>query len=210
MFPSHDRAVRGASAAADFAVNKTITLPRVLGRALGIAGSPTLTSTFTTDFMSNNELLTLSATGFITTGTKVQFTTTGTLPTGLSLATDYYVEVQSSTTLVVATSTANIIAGTYVTLSSDGTGTHTLNIQYTPRALGEYLGEEEHLLAVSEMPAHNHDIEPYDDMGGAQGMTVRNDGTNTGNYPTVIQDTGGSSAHNNMQPTSFMNVMIKL
>ena len=47
---------RGASAAADFAVNKTITLPRVLGRALGIAGSPTLTSTFTTDFMSNNEL----------------------------------------------------------------------------------------------------------------------------------------------------------
>ncbi len=58
--------------------------------------------------------------------TKVRFTTTGTLPTGLSLNTDYWLRRVSATTANVATSFANAIAGTYVAYTDAGTGTHTL------------------------------------------------------------------------------------
>jgi len=58
--------------------------------------------------------------------TKVRFTTTGTLPTGLSLATDYWLKRQGATTAKVATSFANAIAGTFIAYTDAGTGTHTL------------------------------------------------------------------------------------
>lgn len=58
--------------------------------------------------------------------TRVQFTTTDTLPTGLSAATDYWVVYVSSTTFRVATSYANAIAGTVVAWTDAGTGTHTV------------------------------------------------------------------------------------
>lgn len=57
---------------------------------------------------------------------KVRFTTTTTLPTGLSLATDYWLVRVSATTARVATSFANAIAGTVIAFTDAGTGTHTL------------------------------------------------------------------------------------
>jgi len=68
--------------------------------------------------------------------TKVRFTTTGTLPGGLSLATDYWLIRQSSTTAKVASSFANAIAGTFIDITDDGTGTHTLTIQMPRYAFG--------------------------------------------------------------------------
>ncbi len=69
-----------------------------------------------------------------------QFTTSGTLPAGLSLATDYFIDVvreRSSTTaairLRVATSLANLRAGTFVDITGAGTGTHTLSKTKEPR-----------------------------------------------------------------------------
>jgi hypothetical protein len=59
--------------------------------------------------------------------TRVQLTTTTTLPAGLSLATDYYVIKVSDTTCKFATSYANAVAGTAVDITSAGTGTHTIN-----------------------------------------------------------------------------------
>lgn len=59
------------------------------------------------------------------TGLKGQLTTTGTLPAGLSLATDYYIIVVNSTTVKFATSLANALAGTAVDITDAGTGTHT-------------------------------------------------------------------------------------
>lgn len=58
--------------------------------------------------------------------TKVRFTTTTTLPTGLSLATDYWLVRASSTTARVATSFANARAGTVIAFTDAGTGTHTM------------------------------------------------------------------------------------
>jgi hypothetical protein len=61
--------------------------------------------------------------------TKVRFTTTTTLPTGLSLNTDYWLVRVSATTARVATSLANAIAGTVIAFTDAGTGTHTLTMR---------------------------------------------------------------------------------
>lgn len=59
--------------------------------------------------------------------TRVQLTTTTTLPGGLSLATDYYVIKVTDLTCKFATSYANAVAGTAVNITDAGTGTHTIN-----------------------------------------------------------------------------------
>ena len=110
---------RGANAAADFAANKTIALPKALGRALAIYGS--------------------------------------------------------------------------------GSG-------LTARALAEYLGTETHQLTASEMPSHTHA-----QTVGAGVYIAGAGGTNVANATATVTGSAGSNgAHNNMQPSLFLNVMIKL
>lgn len=58
-------------------------------------------------------------------GLKVQFTTSTTLPTGISAATDYFVVPVTSSTYRVATSLANALAGTVVAYTNTGTGDQT-------------------------------------------------------------------------------------
>ena len=60
---------------------------------------------------------------------KVRFTTTTTLPTGLVAGTDYWLVRVSATTARVATSFANAIAGTVIAFTDAGTGTHTLTMR---------------------------------------------------------------------------------
>ena len=62
----------------------------------------------------------------VLTGTRVRLTSSGTLPAGLSLATDYYVIRMSDTTFELATTFANAVAGTQIDISGAGTGTHTV------------------------------------------------------------------------------------
>ncbi|HKR19968.1 MAG TPA: hypothetical protein VJS41_07475 [Stellaceae bacterium] len=116
---------RGASAAADWSANKTIALPKALGRALAIAGS--------------------------------------------------------------------------------GAG-------LTTRNLGDTTGEETHTLTQAEMPSHTHTYtagvttNPNPGMGScvfSPSAAIPTSGNTTGSA-------GSGSAHNNMQPTTFLNVMIKL
>ncbi len=63
------------------------------------------------------------------TGLVGQFTTSGSLPGGLSLSTDYYVIKVNVNSYQVASSKANADAGTQVNITSTGSGTHT----FTPR-----------------------------------------------------------------------------
>lgn len=62
--------------------------------------------------------------------TRVQLTTTTTLPAGLAAATDYYVIKVTDTTIKLATSYANAVAGTAINITDAGTGTHTINTLY--------------------------------------------------------------------------------
>lgn len=77
----------------------------------------------TTDVNTSTEQITLGTA--YPTGTAIQFTTTGGLPAGLSLATVYYSIKVDATHIKVASSLANALAGTAIDLTSQGTGTHT-------------------------------------------------------------------------------------
>ena len=61
------------------------------------------------------------------TGTDIQCTTTGTLPTGLSTSTDYYVIKIDDTHCKLASSYTNAIAGSFISITAGtGSGTQTL------------------------------------------------------------------------------------
>lgn len=95
----------------------------------------------------------------------------------------------------------------------------------TSRALGQTLGEETHLLSTGEMPIHGHAVNeiPHShglllsnivNTGQSGNLVVTSGGSsvNTAAATTGIslQNAGGNLAHNNMQPTAFVNWMIKL
>lgn len=58
-------------------------------------------------------------------GQEIQFTTTGALPTGLAVNTSYWINVTGTDTFNVASSFANLQAGTYIATSGSQSGTHT-------------------------------------------------------------------------------------
>lgn len=91
-------------------------------------GSRTLINSNTFTASSSSGLLATYTNDFVS-GTKVRFTTTGTLPTGLSLNTDYWLIRVSATTARIASSYANYVAGTAIAFTDAGTGTHTFTIQ---------------------------------------------------------------------------------
>lgn len=76
------------------------------------------------------------------TGDRVQATTTGVLPGGISLVTDYYVIIKhrqaaflvaDTVKIQLATTYANALAGNAIDLTSVGSGTHTVNKNGEPR-----------------------------------------------------------------------------
>lgn len=95
----------------------------------------------------------------------------------------------------------------------------------TARALGQTFGEENHVLNITEIPAHAHGVNesPHSHtftaanatpsaVGGGGNLAAVNQANVTAGAVTglTIQNTGGGGGHNTMQPTSFLNVMIKL
>jgi hypothetical protein len=97
------------------------------------------------------------------TGDMYQATTTGTLPNPLSLLTNYYIIWKDSTHIQLATTYANSLAGTNITLTTQGTGDHTFVRQNT----GEYRLEMEPWsygtttpFYLSQLPM-GHDIDGY-------------------------------------------------
>jgi len=73
------------------------------------------------------------------TGDRVQVTTSGTLPSGISALTDYFVipyQRKDNPRILLATTLANALAGTSIVITDEGTGTHDINKNAEPRYYG--------------------------------------------------------------------------
>lgn len=123
----------------------------------------------------------------LATGDSIYLTTTGALPTGLSVNTRYWVIKNDANTFWLATSLANALAGTKINTSGSQSGTHTAtktpygigdgsttfnvpslagvvpvgrNQSDTEFAgLGQTGGAKTHTLTTAEIPAHAHDFQ---------------------------------------------------
>jgi len=105
--------------------------------------------------------------------TPVRFTTTTTLPTGLSLNTTYYLVRVSATTARVATSLANVDSGTVVAYTDAGTGTHTMTVYLGERAPSEGAGVQAFLTPSVALGAGTPNITlTYTDAAGNAGNTT--------------------------------------
>ena len=146
---------RGASAAADFAANRRIVIPKMLGRALAAGGTGGFESFFTAN--AANDQLAIDSNSSIYTGGIVRVSNAGGgLPAPLLPATDYFAIRLTPTTMQLATSRANALAGVAIDLTTAGTGTHTITMTFAERPLGSIAGEETHVQTDGELRTHNH------------------------------------------------------
>lgn len=89
-------------------------------------GAPSAKTFVQADVSVSGNTVTKAAHGFVT-GLKVQLTTTGTLPAGVTTGVDYFIIKVSSSVIKFASSLANAEAGTAIDLTDDGdSGTHTI------------------------------------------------------------------------------------
>lgn len=129
----------------DSAANGTMTLTQTVPGATtnavpknadesgaGGIGVAETTAGVATEVSPSADTLTIPSHGLFE-GLKGQLTTTGTLPAGLSLATDYFVIVVDSDTIQLASSLANALAGTEIDITDYG-ATTSVNT-FTPTAL---------------------------------------------------------------------------
>jgi microcystin-dependent protein len=85
---------------------------------------------------------------------------------------------------------------------------------------GQVGGETAHTLSVSEMPAHFHSsgcntntgnvVAPLNNVWGATTQNPYSSNGNTAMAPESITNTGGSQAHNNLQPYLVVNFIVAL
>lgn len=81
--------------------------------------------TFSTDFASDNNL---DITGTYITGDLVRVSSTTTLPSPLTEDTDYWIIKISTTEIRLAETLSDAYAGNEITLTDDGTGTHSIQL----------------------------------------------------------------------------------
>lgn len=175
------------------------------------AGVWTTTFAAATDVNTGTDIITVPTNTSLYSGTPVVLTTSGVLPTGLSLATTYYVIRLSNTTIQLASSLANAIATTPVAIdiTGIGSGTNTITVTLTTRTLGEKGGEDSRSLSVLEMPSHNHPQQAGTGslVGAAVATTVNKFPIgNDGNFTDIR---GGSTPHNIVSPFAVVTIVIK-
>ena len=197
----------GASPTLDFAISRRISLTKNLGRVMIGALPEAANQAFT---RAANTLVVTSSAGFYT-GMAITVSGGG-LPSPLVAGTIYYAVVLSDTTLSLATTVANATASTPVVITLTTAGTGTI-VSVNSEVLGAYGGEEEHVLTIAEMPAHNH---PGSTV--TIGNAVFSGGGGAGYSPVgatpqaivTVASQGGGIGHNTLPPYVGMNIFIKL
>lgn len=153
----------------------------------------------------------ISGRSYPSQGQLVQLTTTGTLPAGLSLATNYYIIRLSNTQIQFATTQANANAATAVpvNITDQGTGVHSINYTLSGRTImGLAFGEEAHSLSVGELATHTH-TSSLQNLNATDGGAVLQ-GRSTANSTSTSDPTGSNALHNNMPPSVMLNYVIKV
>lgn len=189
----------------------TFNLPDLRSRLPLGAGTGTKVATFSS--RSGNVItvtgLSNAANNEFQTGQAVLYNTTSGAISGITDNTTYYVVRISNTTFSLATNLANAVAGTVITLSSDGSGTQTFTQTLTARTAGHTGGEENHAPVIAEMPAHTH---MANRLSGGSGTSLSIAGGSPTDTPVdyaVTDATGGSGAMSVMNPFVVLNYIIK-
>lgn len=209
---------RGANAIADFSANNQIFIPLSLGRVLsGASANP---ATFSKIFTASANILTVNDTTPLYNGSVVQVSNTGgALPTPLMASTNYYVIIGNSTTISLASTLANAEAGIPITLSDAGSGVNVVTAFLNSYPLGLYTGQDTHAPVVLEMATHSHGItitqfrNLVGQVGVANSIAVNqgiNQSVNLANISATIAPNGSGSPFNILQPTTYLNRLIKL
>lgn len=176
------------------------------GRVLIGAGTGTVVATFAS--RASNVItvtgLTNASNNEFQTGQAVVYHSTGSVITGLTDNTTYYIIRVTNTSFSLASSLANAQNGTVITLSSDGSGVQTFTLTLTARTGGDTGGEENHAMSSAELLSHAHTGDLSGNTSGGSAMrSASTDGVST---DTIMNSFGGNNAMNNMQP--FITVFI--
>jgi microcystin-dependent protein len=86
-----------------------------------------------------------------------------------------------------------------------GTSTDTANVPTARTTIGAVTGKETHTLIESEMPSHSHSWGIFGSGGSGGGLI----GTVVASETAYTGGAGGNQAHNNMQPSTVVNFIIK-
>jgi hypothetical protein len=146
----------------DFTVVQCLDVSSVPGVAMangslggnGLDTSSHVAKTFTVDASTN--ILTVSVPVF-TNFQAITVSTTTTLPAPLAASTTYYVFGISGSTLKLATTLANAIAGTAIDITNTGTGTHSI--------VGTQMGKIKKILQDNTVTTANYRFYAIDDGG---------------------------------------------
>jgi len=204
-----------------------VNLPDMRSRVAMGAGTGTFASSFVpADVNTGTEIITIPTNTTFYTGTAVVYTSTGTVVTGLTGSATYYTIRMSATTIKLASSLANALAGTAINLTGTGTGIHTITQTLTARSIGDRGGEEAHTQLNGEVGIHNHGVT---DPGHTHNMvagtgsssteanytaatsfaSVANEATSSSTTGVTINNSAAPSGSNIIQPFVALNYIIK-
>jgi hypothetical protein len=160
--------------------NRTITLPAsISGKTYNIIRIDNAKTTVSDPFTDGSitvgtDNIAETAHGFQDTQ-KVQLTTTGTLPTGLAAATNYWVILVDANNYKLASSEANAIADTAVDITAaSGGGTHTTTSQTTTVTIDGNASETIDSLATFELLDQHDSVSMVGDSSNWQSIAKPN------------------------------------
>jgi microcystin-dependent protein len=193
----------------------TFSLPPP-GRLRAGYGTVVTSETIATNVASNAQLVGANNAKWIS-GMCVRVSSSGVLPTGLAVATDYFLYRVDSTHLSFCTTLANAQNGTVITLTGgSGSGNITITTagataqSFATHTVGEVDGEEKHAMSSTELLSHSH-RETIFNAGGGGNIAPANissvSSIQNSSYDTVA--TGGNVGGNVQNPVAYFMTCIK-